>query len=58
MTYFADLTDYSYILGPVQTTVHFKAYPRGARGNNDPPDFALSATYTSADTLGPSKAGP
>jgi hypothetical protein len=39
--------------GPAQTTVHFKAYPRGAGGNNDPPDFALSATYTSADTLGP-----
>jgi hypothetical protein len=39
--------------GAVQTTVHFKAYPRGAGGNNDPPDFALSATYTSADTLGP-----
>lgn len=39
--------------GPVQTTVHVKAYPRGAGGNNDPPDFALSATYISADTLGP-----
>jgi len=39
--------------GPVQTTVNFKAYPRGAGGNNDPPDFALSATYTSADALGP-----
>ena len=38
--------------GPVQTTVHFKAYPRGSGGDNDPPDFALSATYTSADTLG------
>ena len=39
--------------GPVQTTVHFKAYPRGAAGNNDPPEFAVTAPYTSADTLGP-----
>jgi hypothetical protein len=39
--------------GPVQTTVHFKTYPRGAAGNNDPPDFAVSAPYTAADTLGP-----
>jgi hypothetical protein len=39
--------------GSVQTTVHFKAYPRGAAGNNDPPEFAVSAPYTSSDTLGP-----
>jgi hypothetical protein len=39
--------------GTAQLTIHFKAYPRGAAGNNDPPDFALSATYTSADTLSP-----
>jgi hypothetical protein len=39
--------------GPAQTTVHFKAYPRGADGNNDPPEFAVSAPYTSADALGP-----
>jgi hypothetical protein len=39
--------------GPVHTTVHFKAYPRGAAGNIDPPEFAVSAPYTSADTLGP-----
>jgi len=39
--------------GPVQMAVHFKAYPRGAGGNSDPPEFAVSAPYTSADTLGP-----
>jgi hypothetical protein len=39
--------------GPVQTTVHFKAYPRGAAGNNDPVEFAVSAPYTSPDNLGP-----
>ena len=39
--------------GSVQATVHFKAYPRGAGGNGDPVDFALSAPYTSPDTLGP-----
>jgi hypothetical protein len=39
--------------GQVQSAVHLKAYPRGSGGNNDPPDFELSAPYTSADTLGP-----
>lgn len=35
------------------TTIHFKAYPRGAGGNGDPVDFAVSAHYTSPDALGP-----
>jgi len=39
--------------GPVQTTIHFKAYPPGAGGNNDPPEFAVSAPYASADALRP-----
>jgi hypothetical protein len=39
--------------GSAQTTVHFKAYPRGAGGNGDPPEFAVGAPYSSADTLGP-----
>jgi hypothetical protein len=39
--------------GPVQATVHFKARPRGANGNGDPPEFAVSAPFTPADTLGP-----
>jgi hypothetical protein len=39
--------------GPVQKTVHFKAFPQGAGGNDDPPEFAVSSPYTSPDTLGP-----
>jgi hypothetical protein len=39
--------------GPVQKTVHFKAFPQGAGGNGDPPEFAVMAPYTLPDTLGP-----
>jgi hypothetical protein len=39
--------------GRAQTTVHFKAYPRGAAGNNEPPDFAVSAPTIAPDDLGP-----
>jgi hypothetical protein len=39
--------------GPVQKTVHFKAFPQGAGGNDDPPEFAVRAPYIPPDTLGP-----
>jgi hypothetical protein len=39
--------------GPVERTVHFKAFPQGSGGNNDPPEFAVRAPYTSRDALGP-----
>jgi hypothetical protein len=39
--------------GPVQRAVHFKAFPQGAGGNNDPPEFAVRAPYTSPVDLGP-----
>lgn len=39
--------------GPVQRIIHFKAFPQGAGGNNDPPEFAVRAPYTSRDALGP-----
>jgi hypothetical protein len=39
--------------GLVKMSVHFKAYLRGAGGNGDPPEFAVTAPITSADTLGP-----
>jgi hypothetical protein len=39
--------------GPIQKTVHFKAFPQGAGGNDDPPQFAVRAPYTSPGTLGP-----
>jgi hypothetical protein len=39
--------------GPVQATIHFKAFPRGATGNDDPLEFAVYPPFTSSDTLGP-----
>jgi hypothetical protein len=39
--------------GPVQRTVHFKSFPQGAGGNNDPPEFAVRAPDTRPDELGP-----
>ena len=39
--------------GHVQKIVHFKAFIPGAAGNNDPPEFSVTAPYTSADNLGP-----
>jgi hypothetical protein len=39
--------------GHVQKIVHFKAFKPGAAGNNDPPDFSVTAPYTSPDYLGP-----
>src|SRR5882757_2616090 len=38
---------------PVQKTVHFKAFPQGAGGNDDPPEFSVRAPFTSPDSLGP-----
>jgi hypothetical protein len=39
--------------GPVQRTVHFKVFPQGSGGNNDPPEFSVRPPYTSPDSLGP-----
>jgi hypothetical protein len=39
--------------GTVQRIVHVKAYPAGSAGNNDPPEFAVTAFVDSPDSLGP-----
>jgi hypothetical protein len=39
--------------GPVQKTVHIKVFRQGAAGAIDPPEFSVSAPYTSPDSLGP-----
>jgi hypothetical protein len=39
--------------GPVEMTVHFKAFPQGSGGTNGPPEFAVRAPYTALDALGP-----
>jgi hypothetical protein len=39
--------------GPIQRTVHFKAFPLDAIRNNYPLEFAVRAPYTSPDNLGP-----
>jgi len=39
--------------GHLEQSVHIKRFKQGAAGNNDPPQFGVTAPYTSPDDLGP-----